>query len=1380
MNTTTQPSDPDNQKNLTRSDIDFPVVGIGASAGGLQALLKFFEHMRSDSNMAFVVIMHLSPKHTSAADRILQNVTKMPVIQVTSPVPVEKNHVYVIPPGKDLSMNDSYLRLGEPQRTRGDHVAIDLFFRTLADVHRSRAIGIVLSGAGADGSVGLARIKEQGGITLAQSPQDAEYDSMPNSAISTGVVDIVLPVVEMPQKLLEVAANLVNIQIPINDPREENEPQIDPQIRNRTNQLALRDILTLLLTRTGHNFKQYKTATILRRIERRMQVNSIPDMSSYATFLHDHVEETPALLKDMLIGVTNFFRDREAFEALERDIIPDLFEQFAATESEDGEIRIWSAACSTGEEAYSLAMLFTEQAELRGSPAKVQVFASDIDNQALATGRAGLYPQAIVTDVPPPRLRQHFTKEQIHYRIKKELRERVLFAAHNLLSDPPFSRLDLICCRNLLIYLDREVQSEILQTFHFALKPGGYLFLGSSESADMCSNLFTTVDKKNRIYQAKNTAGILRSRPVLQLSTGYPAVQLPQHQGSRSKKVSFAEVHRRVLEQYAPPSVIVDHESNIVHMSDRAGRFLRYVGGEPSHNLPTLVLPELRVELRTALFQAIQSNKSVEARRVRITRDDRTYYINMVVRPFRDDEANSDFMLVIFDEVEDVMSMESSTPHTEAKDSVLTQLEAELHRTKEQLQLTIEHSETSTEELKASNEELQAINEELRSATEELETSKEELQSINEELITVNAELKSKIEETGKINDDLQNLITSTDIATVFVDRRMRIKWFTPRATELFNIIANDAGRSLLDITHRLDYDELAEDATRVFESLHLIEREIRASNGHWYLARMLPYRTADDRIEGAVLTFIDVTGRREAEEQVRASENHMKLVAQSVSDYAIITMDQNGLITTWNHGAELMFGYSEAEVAGHCIETIFTPEEQAKGIHLEELRIAREKGHSLDKRWHQRKDGSRLYCSGVTYPMRDTELRGYAKIAQDTTEEYQRACERDDQLVRSETSSQLKDEFFAVMSHELKHPLNLIQLNVELIARAPSVRASAATLRAAETIQRSVRSQAQIIDDLLDFSRVRTGKLKLDRTIVDVVSLLQEIANVLRPTAVAESIRLEGPNVSEQPLLIEADRTRMEQIVWNLLNNAVKFTPAGGTVTLRLSEDGDSVRLDVIDTGQGIAPEFLPKVFDMFGQAEMHNTARARHGLGIGLALVKQLVEAHNGRIEAESAGLGQGSRFTVWIPKCSHNEATGECIDACSEAGQLQGLKLLLVDDSEDIVETMQMLLESEGAEVTPACSGEQGLALAKEQVFDLILSDIGMPGMDGHELMIALRQDSLNQQTPAIALTGYGSKTDIDKAMQTGFDAHLSKPIQFDTLIQHTLETVNRRRS
>jgi two-component system CheB/CheR fusion protein len=1355
------------------STVTFPVVGIGASAGGLQALLKFFEHMPSDNGMAFVVVLHLSPKHTSSADRILQAVTKMPVKQVTEPVLIEKNHVYVIPPGKDLGMNDGYLRLIEPQRIRGDQVAIDLFFRTLADVHKTKAIGIVLSGAGSDGSVGLARLKEQGGITLAQSPQDAEYDSMPNSAISTGTVDLVMPVTDMPQKLLELSDNLQHIQIPINDPRDESTPELEPAIQQRSNQLALRDILTLLRTRTSHNFKQYKAATVLRRVERRMQVNAIPDMASYAAFLHDHLEETPALLKDMLIGVTNFFRDRESFEVLERDIIPDVFEQLAAVNNEDKEIRVWSAACSTGEEAYSLAMLLIEQAELKNSQAKIQVFATDIDEHALAIGRSGLYPSAIVTDVIPARIRQHFIKEQLHYRVKKELRERVLFAAHNLLSDPPFSRLDLITCRNLLIYLDRDVQSEILQTFHFALKPGGYLFLGSSESADMCSNLFAPVDKKNRIYRAKNTSSTLRVRPALHLNSGFPSVRLPQQPPiDRSKKVSFAEVHRRVLEQYAPPSVIVDHDSNIVHMSDRAGRFLRYIGGEPSHNLPTLVLPELRLELRTALFQALQSNKSVEARRVRITRDDRTYYINMVVRPFRDNDANSDFMLVIFDEVEDVMSQESITPHTEAKDSVLTQLEAELHRTKEQLQLTIEHSETSTEELKASNEELQAINEELRSATEELETSKEELQSINEELITVNAELKSKIEETSKINDDLQNLITSTDIATVFVDRGMRIKWFTPRATDLFNIIANDAGRSLLDITHRLDYDELAEDTARVFESLHLIEREIQASTGQWYLARLLPYRTTDDRIEGAVLTFIDITERLYAEEQARASEAHMKLVAQSVTDYAIVTMDEDGVITTWNHGAELMFGYTEAEVLGQCIDLIFTPEERAKGEHQIELKGAREYGSSIDQRWHQRKDGSRLYCSGVVYPMRDTELRGYAKIARDTTEDYQHACEQEDQLVRSEATSQLKDEFFAVMSHELKHPLNLIQLNMELIARTPSVRASTATLRAAETIQRSVRSQAQIIDDLLDFSRVRTGKLKLNCAPVDIVSVLQEIANVLRPTAVAESIRLEGPNVPAQPLLIEADRTRMEQIVWNILNNAVKFTPSGGLVTVTLSDDGDMVRLDVTDTGQGIAPDFLPKVFDMFGQAEMQNTARAKHGLGIGMALVKQLVEAHRGRIEASSEGVGKGSQFSVWMPKCSDAEASCEDAGSVVQQGQLHGLKILLIDDSEDIVETMQMLLESEDAEVTTANGSEQGLALAAETKFDLILSDIGMPGMDGCQMMGRIRQKGPNQQTPAIALTGYGSRTDIENARRAGFNEHMSKPISFDTLIQTSL--------
>lgn len=487
--------------------------------------------------------------------------------------------------------------------------------------------------------------------------------------------------------------------------------------------------------------------------------------------------------------------------------------------------------------------------------------------------------------MPPTRLRQHFVKEQGHFRLQKKLRERILFARHNLLRDPPFSRLDLISCRNLLIYLDRDIQVEVLRMFHFALKPGGYLFLGSSETAEACGQLFTPVDKKNRIYRAREAGTLRRTSvpPFTTFSHEPPAGVQPLAPPQQTKRFSFADVHQRALEQYAPPSVIVDHDSEIVHMSDRAGRFLRFVAGEPSLNLTNVVHPELRLELRTALYQAVHTGKSVEARRVRLERDERRYFVNMVARPFRDEEAGAEYILVIFDEVEDSLDEPDVEADGNAKDSVLVQLEAELQQTKHQLQLTMEHSETSTEELRASNEELQAINEELRSATEELETSKEELQSINEELTTVNYELKMKVDETSKINDDLQNLISSTDIATLFVDRKMLIQRFTPRVREIFNVIGNDAGRSLLDITHRLDYPNLIEDATSAFEQLHLIEREVASLDGsRWYLARFLPYRTQDDRIQGAVLTFIDITDRRLAEERMRCGEAHLRLLTQS------------------------------------------------------------------------------------------------------------------------------------------------------------------------------------------------------------------------------------------------------------------------------------------------------------------------------------------------------------------------------------------------------------------------------------------------------------------------------------------------------------------
>ncbi|WP_431978592.1 CheR family methyltransferase [Pseudomonas fungipugnans] len=972
---------------LTRSHLDFPVVGIGASAGGLQAIKLFFENMPQDNGMAFVIILHLSPDHKSIADKIIQESTKMPVLQVTETVPVEKNRVYVISPAQRLAMNEGNLEVCANDPQQGRHASIDLFFRDLAAVHRERAFCLVLSGSGSDGAVGLSRIKEHGGITMAQAPEDAEFDGMPRAAIDTRMVDLVLPVVEMPQKLLELWRNSQEITLPTrNDPELQDIATVSEREAAIAEQ-TLHDILIQLRAGTGHDFKHYKRATVLRRIERRMQVTAQPDLKAYYHYLQNNPDETKALLGDMLIGVTNFFRDREAFEALERDVLPQLVSAAVSASGANEEIRIWSAGCSTGEEAYSLAILLNDQLQLDASKASLQVFATDIDERAISAGRAGLYPQAIITDVPPTRLRQYFVKEDEHYRIRKEIREKVLFAKHSLLSDPPFSQIDLIVCRNLLIYLDREVQREILQMFHFALRSGGFLFLGSSESADACHELFTAVDKRNRIFRAKTGAANSRRTPTMPRG-GYVRTNVAQQPPPNhvQRKLSFADIHQRALERTVPPSMIVDANADILHMSENAGRFLRYVGGELSRNLLTLILPELRLEIRTTLFQVQQTGLTVMSRGVPIKRQERAYKVDLVAQPYKDEESDGEFILVIFEEVEiDPCDVTTSTL-LQTESLVLSNLERELQRTKLHLQDTIEQSEVSSEELKASNEEMQAINEELRSATEELETSKEELQSINEELLTVNYELKTKVEETDKINDYLTNLIASTDIATVFVDRSMRIKWFTPRATDIFSMLPVDTGRSLLDITHRLNYPNLTRDATQVFESLNMIEREVSSTDNHWYIARLLPYRSSEDHIDGTVLTFIDITKRRAAEEELRLGEERMRLVAESTRDYAIITLDEQGLITSWNKGAELIFGYTKAEAEGAYYDFIFSAEDRAAGVPEAELQTVRTQGRTEDERWHLRKDGNLLFCSGEATLLNGDNLQGYVKIARDLT----------------------------------------------------------------------------------------------------------------------------------------------------------------------------------------------------------------------------------------------------------------------------------------------------------------------------------------------------------------------------------------------------------
>jgi two-component system CheB/CheR fusion protein len=1360
------PSTPPSNSKIIPSNILFPVIGIGASAGGLDALLQLFENLPSNNGMAFVVVLHLSPKHQSMADQILQRVTSMPVLQVVQPVLIEPEHVYVIAPNMQLSMVDGFLSVAELERPRGAHIAIDIFFRTLAEVHSERAVAVVLSGTGSDGAVGLTRVKEQGGVTIVQEPGDAEHDGMPQAAIRTGIVDFVLPVAEIPQKLIDLWQNARQIELPPTGDGEAPIAHLADGADTAAAEKALQQVVVNLLAHSGHDFRHYKRATVLRRIERRMQVRAVATLPEYCALLESDDTEHKLLLSDMLISVTNFFRDRESFEAVEREIIQDLFKDKTAGD----EVRVWVTACASGEEAYSFAILLADQAAQMSKPPSFQVFASDIDENAVNIARIGSYPASIITDVPPVRLRQHFSNDGGRYRIRKNVRDRILFTEHNLLRDPPFSRLDMISCRNLLIYLNRDIQAKVLEMFHFALNPGGYLFLGNSESAESVSEFFTPVDKKNRIYRARLTARGASSHGYMAVGPKRPA-DMPVRKPMQAQ-FSYADVHQRALAQLAPPSLVLDRESNIVHSSTEATRFLRIAGGEPSRNVLALIIPELRLELRSAIFQAQQSGTVVACRPLAVPHAGGEITVEMSVMPFHDEDSAADFMLIMFRQMvytgnEDLPRLAIDTDQV-----VLSQLEAELQLKKDLLQETIEQAEVSTEELRASNEELQAINEELRSATEELETSKEELQSLNEELITVNYELKVKVEETGKANDDLNNLIAATDIATVFVDSGLRIKRFTPRATDIFSIIGSDVGRSLLDLTHRLDYADLAQDVGLSFDSLQVVEREVRSNDGRCFIARLLPYRTTEDRIEGAVLTFFDISARRIAEERLQARETRMRLVAESTRDYAIITTDAEGRVVSWNKGAELVFGYTEEEISGHDLDRLYSPEDRVHQVRQEEMRRSREEGRAEDERWHVRKDGRRVFCNGVTTPLGPAATYGYAKIARDETARELSKCELDQALTaeqknRSEAENEvaLKDEFLAIMSHELRHPLNLIHVNTELMARLPEVLRSHSASHAIRQVRTAVISQAKIIEDLLDMSRVRTGKLALSAAPVDINELVMTLADAIRADHAASGVVISVVSL-DHPVMVFADSVRIEQVFMNLMSNAVKFSPPKGVIEVVLSHDDNEACISVSDTGQGISADFLPKVFDMFGQAGSATT-RSKGGLGIGLALVREIVNLHGGRVIAQSDGAGMGARFSVWLPLFKDHATLIAANDAAPPHG-IDEARVLLVDDAEDLVVAFKSLLELEGAAVIVATNASEGLATLENNEIDVVISDISMPGMDGYAFLEAARRLPRYAHVPAVALSGLARESDIARARQAGFSAHLTKPVSVDKLI------------
>jgi two-component system CheB/CheR fusion protein len=1604
----------------------FPVVGIGASAGGFEAFKQLLEHLPTDTGMAFVFVQQFDPTHESILTELLSRSTRMQVNEVENGMSVKPDHVYVIPSNCNMAITGGLLHLLPREDVRGRHRPIDYFLRTLAADQGHRAIGVILSGTASDGTLGLEAIKAEGGITFAQDFKSAKYDGMPHSAITVGHVDFILTPEAIAQELGRISRHPY-----VTPPAIAASPEAEIQSTGRN---GFRKILALLRKAKGVDFTDYKANTLHRRIGRRMVLNKLESMDDYVRFLQENAAEVEALYQDILINVTSFFRNPETFVVLQERIFPHIVRHRAPDEP----IRIWTLGCSTGEEAYSIAIAFAEFAGEQSENIPVQIFATDLNERGIEKARAGLYSKDIAEDVAPERIRRFFTEAEGGYLVSKPIRDKVVFARQNVLADPPFSRLDLISCCNLLIYLEPVLQKQVLPTLHYALKPSGILWLGSSETVGSASNLFAPEDKKHRFYSKKPATARLSFKSASgnashqKASTGqktnYMGMQI------RTEHDAQREADRILLARYSPASVLINAELEILQFRGSASAYLEPPSGKSTLNLLKMAREGLMLPLRSAIQKAKKDDTIVRKEGVRVNYDGSSRMVNLEVIPIKGIAVKELCFLVVFEPVP-AHNLSPETRHREAKAdqtkrktgqaSEVVRLHEELAATREYMQSLVEQHEAANEELQSANEEVQSSNEELQSINEELENAKEKLESSNEELATLNDELHNRNFELSVLNDDLNNLLGSVNIPILMLGSDLRIRRFTPQAERVLNLIATDVGRPISDIKFKINLPDLEELIAEVISTISVKEREVQDKQGRWYSMHIRPYKTLDNKIDGAVVVLIDINDLKNYSEAIvetireplivldeslrvrtanrafyetsslsveetqnqfiyelgdrqwdiprlrtlleeilpqnsqfqdfevehefenlgqrtmllsarglqqessrtplillliediterkqtralRESEDRYRTLFSSVP-VAVFVCDRKAVIQHYNHRAVELWGREPEVGIEHCVSMKFllpdgTPLPYSQSPIVEVLRTgipankvemfierpdgsriaviasfaalkgtrgeivgavttfeditelkraqeaAREIGERLrfmadsmpqkiftarpngeadyfnrqwleftggsfeqikDWGWTQfvhpddvdenirqwqrsidtrepfqiehrfrRADGEYRWHLSRAHAMRDARGNILMWISSNTDiDDMKRAEEERNQFLareqaaraEAEEANRINDEFIATVSHELRTPLNAMLGWVQILRSGELNEAEVP--QALEAIERNAKVQNQLVADLLDSSRIIMGKLHFDLRRIELIPVIKAALETVRPAAEAKGVelRLELDPTARQVL---GDADRLQQIVWNLLANAIKYTPQGGYVETLLKVDEKLVKITVHDTGEGISPEFLPHVFARFRQADV-TTTRQHGGLGLGLAIVRHLVEAHGGHVSASSEGVGKGSTFTVTLPLMTSSKLDfgSRNKDAPEQSAILTDLRILVVDDNLDARELLRMALTRRGAEVRVGATVRAALDILKQWEQwqpDVLVSDIGMPDEDGYDLIRQVRSlpDDRGGQIPAVALTGYASSKDAARMLAAGYQMFVPKPIDLAELV------------